>query len=135
MEYRIVSGELSHHGILGMKWGVRRYQNADGSLTEAGKKRYNKENKTSEYYQDQADKHKKRAIRAGAISGTTALASIPASLFTLGEIAVASAVTPAALGGLTAAVLLTGTAAVSRSIAIGEAAVSAIEHRKAKKSK
>ena len=30
---------LSHHGIKGQKWGVRRYQNADGSLTEAGKKR------------------------------------------------------------------------------------------------
>ena len=29
--------ELYHHGILGQKWGVRRYQNADGSYTEAGK--------------------------------------------------------------------------------------------------
>ena len=31
---------LAHHGILGMKWGVRRYQNEDGTLTEAGKKKY-----------------------------------------------------------------------------------------------
>ena len=31
---------LSHHGIKGMRWGVRRYQNKDGSLTSAGKKRY-----------------------------------------------------------------------------------------------
>ena len=31
---------LVHHGILGQKWGVRRYQNEDGSLTAAGKARY-----------------------------------------------------------------------------------------------
>ena len=30
---------LEHHGILGMKWGIRRYQNKDGSLTAEGKKR------------------------------------------------------------------------------------------------
>lgn len=34
--------ELAHHGILGMKWGVRRYQNEDGSLTAAGRKRLEK---------------------------------------------------------------------------------------------
>lgn len=34
---------LEHHGILGQKWGVRRFQNADGSLTSAGKKHYGAE--------------------------------------------------------------------------------------------
>ena len=33
-------GELKHWGVKGMKWGVRRYQNKDGSLTPAGRKRY-----------------------------------------------------------------------------------------------
>lgn len=36
------SSSLSHHGILGQKWGVRRYQNDDGSLTDEGKRRANK---------------------------------------------------------------------------------------------
>lgn len=34
------SDELYHHGIKGQKWGVRRFQNPDGTLTEAGKKHY-----------------------------------------------------------------------------------------------
>lgn len=39
MEYEIYKeGELYHWGIKGMRWGVRRYQNKDGSLTDAGKK-------------------------------------------------------------------------------------------------
>lgn len=36
----VSTDELYHWGIKGMKWGIRRYQNADGTLTSAGKKRY-----------------------------------------------------------------------------------------------
>lgn len=45
--------ELYHYGIKGQKWGVRRFQNKDGSLTNAGKKRQDK----------MADKEKKTAMK------------------------------------------------------------------------
>lgn len=52
---------LAHHGILGMKWGVRRYQNPDGSLTEAGKKHYDKEQRKA-VAKDRKEASKNRSL-------------------------------------------------------------------------
>ena len=50
MDYRAWCGEyynsLRHHGVKGMKWGVRRFQNEDGSLTPEGRARYAVDKKT-----------------------------------------------------------------------------------------
>lgn len=59
--------ELYHFGIKDMKWGERRYQNKDGSLTPAGKKRYARDAKEKEYnkYDDSTGKHYKTSKKNG----------------------------------------------------------------------
>lgn len=50
MYYRIYyKNELYHHGIKGQRWGVRRYQNEDGTLTAEGRDHYNKQAFTDTY--------------------------------------------------------------------------------------
>ena len=48
----IYNSELYHHGILGQKWGVRRYQNSDGSLTDEGRIRYGRGNGSKKFLKD-----------------------------------------------------------------------------------
>lgn len=67
MDYFIRNGELYHWGVIGMKWGVRRYQNADGSLTDAGKRRAQKQKeKNLEKARKAKDEKAERMKRAKA---------------------------------------------------------------------
>lgn len=85
-----MSNELEHHGILGMKWGVRRYQKEDGSLTKAGKERlekkdigwahknedrifnqtYRKSSREMERYAKQLNKQMPQSTKNGKLSKT-----------------------------------------------------------------
>lgn len=56
----ITYDEIKHHGIKGQKWGVRRYQNEDGSLTAKGKQRYG----TKENFEKQYPEDVKRNVKA-----------------------------------------------------------------------
>jgi len=63
------SSELKHYGVLGMKWGVRRYQNKDGSLTAAGRKRQKLKDSTIEKakaHRDMAEENVQRYRAEGA---------------------------------------------------------------------
>lgn len=55
--------ELIHSGVKGMKWGVRRYQNKDGTLTDTGKKRYARDAREKEYskYDESSGKYYKNS--------------------------------------------------------------------------
>ena len=98
---------LYHHGIKGMKWGIRRFQNVDGTLTAEGKKRYGTAEKM---YYERAKEARKKANRS-------AVANIAAyGATTLGAVAAyeAGATTVAyLLGGPVGAMAVNGLAAYS----------------------
>ena len=54
--------DLRHHGIKGQKWGVRRFQNSDGSLTAAGRKRYGDGESSYDYGKDSGGR---KVVRVG----------------------------------------------------------------------
>lgn len=82
--------ELYHHGIKGQKWGVRRFENSDGSLTEEGKNRYRKHQTdsttTKSQNLDRKDKVKK-AIKIGATVAAAALVTYGAYKVIGGKVA------------------------------------------------
>lgn len=69
--------ELYHHGIKGQKWGVRRYQNADGSYTSVGKARRSSESDSSKKPSD-PEARKSRAKKIAAAAGDLTLAAAAA---------------------------------------------------------
>lgn len=70
---------IAHFGILGMKWGIRRYQNKDGSLTPAGKKRYNGSEETRDKGLGPGAKSNGKSSGTGIAVGTAAGAAFAAS--------------------------------------------------------
>lgn len=98
--------ELEHYGILGMKWGIRKYQNADGTLTAAGKKRYAGDTP------EQIERSERRKAKVAKVAKTTA------------KVAAITAAT--AIGGYAGARLITA----QRGLEIGSAAITALSGNK-----
>ena len=71
-----MDNELQHFGIKGMKWGVRRYQNKDGSLTPAGKKRYGE----SDEEREKKEKSKKTKAKVATAAVATAAVATAAAM-------------------------------------------------------
>ena len=106
-----MSTYLMHHGIRGQKWGVRRYENPDGTLTEAGKRRYAENYDSKQRRRDLAvygcrgvKRINKRMLEGESISGARSyeasrIASARRSARTAGQIGATAGSIGGAIGG------------------------------------
>ena len=117
--YRIkYSDELYHYGVKGQKWGIRRYQNPNGTLTEEGKIRYGVDPKTGKL-SDEGKKLLKQDIddqskRKVNILGSLGIGAATASAIAVG-IGLAEGImsTKLAISTLSSAAITAGTSAVA----------------------
>lgn len=69
-----MENELHHHGIKGQRWGIRRYQNADGTWTNAGKKRYGDSDGEPSSAESKASGSTKKKVVIGVATGAAIVA-------------------------------------------------------------
>lgn len=126
--------ELYHHGIKGQRWGIRRFENEDGSLTAEGKKRYSDSDGSSKSSNDNSKpaatvgKTIKGGIKGGLIA-TAGVAATNVALGVIGSKVIGSQKTT--LGGLQTALkfekVLSAVGAISPMIITSGAVVGAVK--------
>ena len=119
LAYRVTySNELYHYGVKGQKWGIRRYQNANGTLTEEGKIRYGVDPKTGKLSdegkkllrQDIDDQRKRKVNILGSLGIGVSIASAIAAGMGLAEGIIS---TNMAIGTISSAAVNAGVSAVT----------------------